>query len=27
VKTLPQFTDASVLSDDFETEETGLAVN
>lgn len=27
VKTLPQFTDASVLSDDFETEETGLVVN
>ena len=27
VKTLPQFTGASVLSDDFETEETGLAVN
>lgn len=27
VKTLPKFTDASVLSDDFETEETGLAVN
>lgn len=27
VKTLPQFTDASVLSDDFETKETGLAVN
>lgn len=27
VKTLPQFTDAPVLSDDFETEETGLAVN
>lgn len=27
VKTLPQFTDVSALSDDFETEETGLAVN
>lgn len=27
VKTLPQFTDASALSDDFETEETGLVVN
>lgn len=27
VKTLPQSTDASALSDDFETEETGLAVN
>lgn len=27
VKTLPQFTDASVSSDDFETEDTGLAVN
>lgn len=27
VKTLPQFTDASALSDDFETEKTGLAVN
>jgi hypothetical protein len=26
-KTLPQFTDVSALSDDFETEETGLAVN
>lgn len=27
VKTLPQFTDVSALSDDFEIEETGLAVN
>ena len=26
-KTLPQFTDVSALSDDFETEETGLVVN
>lgn len=26
-KTLPRFADVSALSDDFETEETGLAVN